>query len=81
MYEMWIKIMGKHYWLKAGLFFALFEGIFWTKGNIIFYWFFGGYKYNRFQLLLSFICTIISVLFFGLFIKYTAKEVNSRKSQ
>lgn len=69
------KMIKKYYWLKAGFFFTLFEGIFWAKGDIIFFWIFKGADYNLIQLLFSFIAVICSIFMFGLFIKYTAKEV------
>jgi len=68
--------MKNRYWLKAGLFFALFEGIFWSKADVIFYWIFEGQRYNLQSIIFSFFGLFASIFMFGLFIKYTAKEVN-----
>jgi len=70
------------YWFFSGLFFVLFEGLFWNAGNHAFkhiLYVFGVsnvvsvYSFDRWVVM--YLCLFMSVLFFGLMIFFTGKEL------
>ena len=69
------KKKNNYYWLKAGAFFGLFEGIFWTWGIKVFEYFSPRYyiEFNDFLIGIPTLC--LSIVFFGLFVKYVSKQV------
>lgn len=62
-------------WFKAGLYFGLFEGIFWFWGKfffeVIYIYTIGSHIIHVLKGIIGLIFFIISVYFFGLFIKET----------
>jgi len=70
----------KVYWLKAGFFFCLFEGVFWTWTINFYYYLNPTFRMMRkityTDALYGGLTLPLSAFLFGLFILYAKKEIN-----
>lgn len=70
----------KHF--QAGIYFIIFEGIFWAGGVTIFKYLsftLQGWQHNYIlkDLIISFFLVLISIIFFSLFVKTIIEEIKS----